>query len=422
MLATKMMSISTEQLLTFFKVMADESRLKIVGLLAQQPRSVEELAALLGLGAPTVSHHLGKLRKAGLVQAQAQQYYNLYSLNHSALQTMGAVLSSAMKPETMMNAVKDTSDIDHDAFEKSVIEKALHDGKVSLPPGLMRMRIVLRWLGRTKFQPSRRYTELQVDDILERSLVGPDTNHARRYMADEKVLARKRDGSAYWRADTPGADDPDFDPDTLPLSDHEVMAEHLFERTVVRTYVRSGRFVVPETNDDGMQEHVLRALWKILQLRFRGVAIPDAPDELGLARSRFDPDQVYTQAYVDAAITKICQGDPARIRGLLVHYKYLTHRKKTNVYLRAGASEAEPADVLGAYIAGERIIRMPEVASELTIVLRWLAGKVALRKRFSEEAIDQIIGRYCDDPAAARTLLVKNSMLDRKNGVYWRAA
>ncbi len=118
-----MTNVSTDQLLSFFKVLADESRLKIVGLLAQQPRSVEELAMLVGLGAPTVSHHLGRLQKAGLVQAQAQRYYNVYSLNRAALQNMGAILANAMKPETMMNTINETKDIDHDAFEKSVLRK-----------------------------------------------------------------------------------------------------------------------------------------------------------------------------------------------------------------------------------------------------------------------------------------------------------
>jgi DNA-binding transcriptional ArsR family regulator len=47
--------------------------LKIIGLLAQQPYSVEELAALLDLKASTVSHHLSKLAKGRLGQRQSGQ-------------------------------------------------------------------------------------------------------------------------------------------------------------------------------------------------------------------------------------------------------------------------------------------------------------------------------------------------------------
>jgi DNA-binding transcriptional ArsR family regulator len=63
-----------DQLLTFFKAMADANRLKIVGLLAQQPYSVEQLAAMLDLKPSTVSHHLKLLSEAGLVSARAQSY------------------------------------------------------------------------------------------------------------------------------------------------------------------------------------------------------------------------------------------------------------------------------------------------------------------------------------------------------------
>jgi DNA-binding transcriptional ArsR family regulator len=68
----------SEELVDFFKAFADANRLKIVGLLARQPYSVEELAVLLDLKASTVSHHLAKLAQIGLVSAKADSYYNIY--------------------------------------------------------------------------------------------------------------------------------------------------------------------------------------------------------------------------------------------------------------------------------------------------------------------------------------------------------
>jgi predicted transcriptional regulator len=55
------MSNSSEELVTFFKALADSNRLKIVGLLAEKPYSVEELAALLQLKPSTISFSCGKL-------------------------------------------------------------------------------------------------------------------------------------------------------------------------------------------------------------------------------------------------------------------------------------------------------------------------------------------------------------------------
>ncbi len=76
------------ELLAFFKALADANRLKIVGLLARQSYTVEQLADMLGLGASTVSHHLSKLAEAGLVSATARSYYNDYRLETGRLEQM----------------------------------------------------------------------------------------------------------------------------------------------------------------------------------------------------------------------------------------------------------------------------------------------------------------------------------------------
>ena len=47
-----------EQLLEFFKALSDANRLKIIGLLAERPLTVEQMAEMLHLRASTVSNHL----------------------------------------------------------------------------------------------------------------------------------------------------------------------------------------------------------------------------------------------------------------------------------------------------------------------------------------------------------------------------
>ena len=63
----------TETLLAFFKAMADESCLRIIGLLAQGERSVQQLAQALELREPTVSHHLAVLKAQGLVTVRGRR-------------------------------------------------------------------------------------------------------------------------------------------------------------------------------------------------------------------------------------------------------------------------------------------------------------------------------------------------------------
>jgi len=60
-----------EVLLQFCKAMADESRLKVIGMVSAAERTVEELASMLNLKEPTVSHHLAVLKQLDLVKLRA---------------------------------------------------------------------------------------------------------------------------------------------------------------------------------------------------------------------------------------------------------------------------------------------------------------------------------------------------------------
>ena len=62
------------------KVLGNPGRLELLDLLAQGPRSVEELAATADLGMSTCSAHLQTLREAGLVAARREGKRIYYSL------------------------------------------------------------------------------------------------------------------------------------------------------------------------------------------------------------------------------------------------------------------------------------------------------------------------------------------------------
>lgn len=54
---------------SLLRALASPHRLRIVQLLGERPREVNELARDLGLGQAAVSQHLGAMRGAGLVEA-----------------------------------------------------------------------------------------------------------------------------------------------------------------------------------------------------------------------------------------------------------------------------------------------------------------------------------------------------------------
>jgi predicted transcriptional regulator len=185
-----------EELLAFFKALSDANRLKIIALLSQEPLSVEQLAEMLGLNSSTISHHLSKLSKVGLVTARAKGYYNMYQLELSALSDMAQRLLS----KDMLPAV--AADVDMDTYDRKVLNTYLSpEGRLlSFPVQLKKEQAILRYIVRV-FEPNRRYSEKQVNEILSR--FSEDTARLRRNLVGLGLMEREGGGGEYWRVETP---------------------------------------------------------------------------------------------------------------------------------------------------------------------------------------------------------------------------
>lgn len=70
-----------EKLAQVFKLLSDETRLRILLYLAQnQELHVTDLCNRLGQSQPAVSHHLALLRVSGLIEARREGKHNFYSV------------------------------------------------------------------------------------------------------------------------------------------------------------------------------------------------------------------------------------------------------------------------------------------------------------------------------------------------------
>jgi len=68
-----------------FKALADETRLKILGLLEVREMCVCEIMVALDLTQPTASYHLGLLENVGLVKDRKEGKWVFYSLENPEL-------------------------------------------------------------------------------------------------------------------------------------------------------------------------------------------------------------------------------------------------------------------------------------------------------------------------------------------------
>ena len=83
--------------LRLFRALGDETRLRILRLVSEQPRYLTELANELELSKPTVSHHMAQLRSAGLVTTTEQGNLTYYTLRQDRIVEAGPELGLYLK-------------------------------------------------------------------------------------------------------------------------------------------------------------------------------------------------------------------------------------------------------------------------------------------------------------------------------------
>jgi ArsR family transcriptional regulator len=81
---------------TLFRALADQTRLRILALLASGEICVCNIHGALGLPQPTVSRHLASLRKAGLVATRRDGLWVHYRLTAPSDPAAASVLKAAV--------------------------------------------------------------------------------------------------------------------------------------------------------------------------------------------------------------------------------------------------------------------------------------------------------------------------------------
>jgi DNA-binding transcriptional ArsR family regulator len=178
-----------DETLRYLKAMAHESRLRLLGLLAAGEYSVRDLAELLDLKEPTVSHHLALMHEVGLVKMQPAGTSHLYSLDGETLQRLSRDLLSPARVAALGEEAAG------DAFERKVLKTFL-DGErlIKIPEQRKKRQVILRWLVE-RFERDARYHERELNAIIKRH--HEDTATLRRELIMEGLMRREAD--VYWR-------------------------------------------------------------------------------------------------------------------------------------------------------------------------------------------------------------------------------
>ena len=99
---------TTKDLVGLFKLLADETRVRILNYLMQRDElNVRTLCKLLGQSQPAVSHHLALLRVAGIIACRRDGKHNFYHIVPKRIQAYLDLIFGATAGETRKVRIED---------------------------------------------------------------------------------------------------------------------------------------------------------------------------------------------------------------------------------------------------------------------------------------------------------------------------
>ena len=228
--------VEIDQSINILKALADVSRLMIASGLMERPQYVEELAQRLGLAISTVSFHLKKLEKAGLVHKRKEQYYVTYFIDESVF---GLTLKELLSFE---NVEKVAQEERIQKYRAKIVRTFFHDGRLTkLPAQDKKRRVVLEELAK-RFEVSRTYGEREVNDLIAASF--EDYCAIRRLFITEGLMERRNGQYRRCETRTPGPEGDEFDykhdNPVEPVSKEETMSAINRQKALKKAYLEQG--------------------------------------------------------------------------------------------------------------------------------------------------------------------------------------
>ena len=144
-------------LVQFYGALADETRLKLIGLLALKPTCGQDLATQLGVSAPTVSHHISTLKKLDLVTSVREDNTIFYALDTTKLQQLTKGIFA--EEESVPSPRKDERE---KVISNFFIKGRLKDIPVQRKKKLYVFEEILK-----AFEPERDYTEPELNEMIK---------------------------------------------------------------------------------------------------------------------------------------------------------------------------------------------------------------------------------------------------------------
>ncbi|HEY5006289.1 MAG TPA: metalloregulator ArsR/SmtB family transcription factor [Ktedonobacteraceae bacterium] len=177
--------------------LADEARLRILELLAQQDEMpAQDIIAALELSQSTVSRHLKQLVSLGyLYERRGEGANKTYRLSPFYIDRTTRALERLVSGEE----VRTSSEMQDETQSHELRRFLDRSGKLALwPPAKQRDKLLILEYLVTFFEPGRVYNEKEVNELLLLHSTVKDAAALRRALYEYRFVNRTRDGSQYW--------------------------------------------------------------------------------------------------------------------------------------------------------------------------------------------------------------------------------
>lgn len=177
-----------DRLVNFHKAVADVTRIRILALLKHGPLHGQALAGKLGVTPPTITHHMTKLREAGLVYERRDKNTVYFYLDEKSLVSQAeAIVNKVNSPLALADEQPDRTK------EKNEVIRNFFagDGTLKRLPAQRKKKLIVLERMMNGLRAGTRFTEKEINAYIER--YHPDFATIRREFIMNHFMYREND-------------------------------------------------------------------------------------------------------------------------------------------------------------------------------------------------------------------------------------
>jgi hypothetical protein len=162
-----------DKLVTFYKALGDPTRIRILAMLANGPLHGQALAGKLGVTPPTITHHMIKLREAGLVYERREKntiYFYLHEVNvkRNSQAIVEMIGKAKERPDDIVGPEKEREAMNVGTEKAQVIKNFFTvDGRLKRIPTQRKKKLIVFEHLVEGLQVGRKYTEKEINEYIK---------------------------------------------------------------------------------------------------------------------------------------------------------------------------------------------------------------------------------------------------------------